>query len=154
MAEKLQKDEMIFEQARLAYPGRKRGFQVEWDYFRRVVRNWKTVIPLLGPAIERQAKERELLKSKGEFCPAWKDFKSWLLNHYWELSTPELDNQAKKKKTESDTLLKQARRDLKTYRKYIEENIDHPEKLKGIPQGALYLYNKERQKLEGEETPW
>ncbi|MCK9520399.1 MAG: hypothetical protein M0R74_15450, partial [Dehalococcoidia bacterium] len=61
MAEKLQKDEMIFEQARLAYPGRKRGFQVEWDYFRRVVRNWKTVIPLLGPAIERQAKERELL---------------------------------------------------------------------------------------------
>lgn len=146
MAEKPQKDEMIFEQARQSYPGRKRGFQVEWDYFRRVVRNWKTVIPLLGPAIERQAKERELLKSKGEFCPAWKDFKSWLYNHYWELTTPELDKPKQRKTSPKDEYWREAKKELDQYRRYIEENKSNPDALKAIPIRALILYNREQQR--------
>ena len=74
-----------FEQARLAYPGRKRGADTEYDYYLYVLKKKKlreaTVTPLLLPAIREQIAER----SKEGFHPHWKYFKSWLLNTDWEI---------------------------------------------------------------------
>jgi len=74
-----------FEAAREAYPGRKRGADTEYKYYQYVLKKKKlkedTITPLLMPAIQRQIKERQ----KEGFHPHWKDFKSWLLNKYWEM---------------------------------------------------------------------
>ena len=75
-----------FEAARQLYPGRKRGADTEYDYYvNRVLKKHRlkeaTITPLLSPAIQRQIQERQ----KQGFHPHWKDFKSWLLNRYWEL---------------------------------------------------------------------
>ncbi len=76
-----------FERARLMYPGSKRGLDTEFDYFKKKVKDWKGVLTLLAPAIKRQMDWRESA-DPNQFIPEWKDFKSWILNRYWEIETP------------------------------------------------------------------
>lgn len=74
-----------FEKARKAYPGQKRGLDTEFDYFKQKVKDWKEVLPELKPAIEQQKQYRQKQESAGNFVPAWKHFKSWIYNRYWEM---------------------------------------------------------------------
>lgn len=76
-----------FEKARLIYPGSKRGDDTEFEYFKKKIKDWKEVITLLVPAIKQQIEWRENAEP-GKFVPEWKDFKSWILNRYWEIETP------------------------------------------------------------------
>ncbi len=57
----------IFEQSRQLYPGTKRGGQTEFGNFKRH-KDWKTVLPLLKPAVERQIEWRA--ESNCEFMPS------------------------------------------------------------------------------------
>jgi len=79
--EKLKKAKEIFEQARKIYPGTKRGLDTEFVYFCKMHKDWRDVLPLLKPAIERQISYRK--KAKG-FVPEWKHFKTWLYSKSWE----------------------------------------------------------------------
>lgn len=137
-----------FEAARLLYPGRKRGLATEFCDFRSSpkIKDWKNVLPLLVPAIERQIEEKLLLNASQEFCPKWPDFERWIKNRRWEDSTPKLDSIKHKKKSEKNEYWVQAKKDLETYREYIREYENNPEALKAIPRGALVLYNKEKEK--------
>jgi hypothetical protein len=79
----------IFESARKAYQGTKRGCQTEFDDFTRKHKDWKEVLPLLEAVIKRQIDNREKLKfarqtDRNVFIPPWKNFKTWLYNRCWE----------------------------------------------------------------------
>ena len=73
--------EMLFEQSRLLFPGTKRGSQTEFDNFKKH-KDWKNVLPLLKPAVERQIQWR--LNSNGDFRPGWKNFRTWINRTCWE----------------------------------------------------------------------
>ena len=78
-----------FEQARLLYPGRKRGLQPEWDDFvKKHRRHINEICPLLKPAIEKQIAYRESTK---DWCPEWKNFKTWLHGSWWTEEIPQTD---------------------------------------------------------------
>ena len=77
----------LFEQARKAYAGTKRGLDTELNEFRKKHDDWREVLAFLLPAIKAQIKWRETA-SAGEFRPSWKHFKTWLSQRDWELETP------------------------------------------------------------------
>ena len=79
----------LFEEARKLYPGRKRGFQPEWDDFvKKHRRRANEICPLLKPAIEKQIAYRESTK---DWCPQWKNFKTWLRGSWWTEQMPQTD---------------------------------------------------------------
>ncbi|KKM75828.1 hypothetical protein LCGC14_1386380 [marine sediment metagenome] len=79
----------LFEEARKLYPGRKRGFQPEWDDFvKKHKRRIDDICPLLTPAIEKQIAYRERTK---EWCAQWKNFKTWLYGSWWTEIQPQSD---------------------------------------------------------------
>lgn len=71
----------IFELARKAYPGVKRGLDTEFDYFRKKHRDWKDVLPLLSPVIKEQAEKWDKTFTAKQFIP---HFKTWIFNRKWE----------------------------------------------------------------------
>lgn len=72
-----------FEQVRQLYPGTTRGLPTELDNFKRH-KDWRDVLPLLAPAIEAQIKWRKTAKN-GEFREAWKHFRTWINQRWWEM---------------------------------------------------------------------
>lgn len=77
-----------FDSFRQKYPGRKGGLDVEFEYFIKKNKEYRTIIPLLGPAIDRQLEIRrvkELLKEQGDidFIANWKDLQTWLNGKCW-----------------------------------------------------------------------
>lgn len=80
---------LIFDLARKEFYGIKRGLQTEFDNFRKQHRDWKKILPLLLPAIKYQIANRQQLKSKREFVPPPKHFKTWINNSCWEETAPE-----------------------------------------------------------------
>lgn len=73
-----------FEEVRKLYPGTKLGYQVEFDNFRKKFKDWKNILPLLGPAIITQMEYRESASREDVFVPEWKHFKTWINNRCWE----------------------------------------------------------------------
>lgn len=85
-------DKSVFEQARVLYPGHKRGLDTEFEYFTKVHKDYPALLPLLLPAIQKQIQWRAAasLNPKG-FVPPWQHFKTWLFNRSWELEVPALE---------------------------------------------------------------
>lgn len=79
-----------FEKARKLYPGSKRGLKTEFDYFKHKIKDWKNVVTMLAPAIERQISIREKKITNKEWVPEWKGFSSWIFNRFWEMEMEEL----------------------------------------------------------------
>lgn len=71
-----------FNEARTLYPGTKRGNPTEFANFKKKHGDWKTIIPLLLPAIQKQKQWRS--EANGEFRPPWKIFATWINNSCWE----------------------------------------------------------------------
>ena len=73
-----------FEKARLAYPGIKRGADVEYENYIKKLKKFKLkesdITPLLLPAIEFQTKERQ----GQNWSASWKHFSTWINNRWWE----------------------------------------------------------------------
>ncbi|MFA5423556.1 MAG: hypothetical protein WC374_06820 [Phycisphaerae bacterium] len=85
-------EEEIFNLFRLKYPGTKRGNKVEFGYFCAKIKNWREVLPLLLPALEKQIRHREFLKSQNAFIPQWKNLKTWIYNQCWTEEPGEVQN--------------------------------------------------------------
>ncbi len=91
----------LFEEARKLYReagGTVRGFGPEWINFVKESKSkdWRecgwtidSVAPLLKPAIQAQIAHRAALKSKNEFGPPWKHFKTWINGQWWTEEIPQ-----------------------------------------------------------------
>lgn len=83
-------NQYLFEEARKLYPGTKRGNEVEYQNFSKKYRMKKdSIAPLLKPAIENQMAYREAQKKKGEWCPTWKHFSTWINGSWWTEEVPQ-----------------------------------------------------------------
>jgi hypothetical protein len=72
-----------FDQARVLYPGTKRGLVTEYNNFKTRYKDYKQLLALLKPAIEKQIRWRSSLPV-GKFVPEWKNFTTWINNRCWE----------------------------------------------------------------------
>lgn len=80
----------IFDQARIKYPGHKRGVETEFDYFCKVHKDYPALLPLLLPAIEKQIQWRLVAGLNPKtFIPPWQHFKTWVFNRSWEIEVPQ-----------------------------------------------------------------
>ncbi len=73
------KDKEHFNISQQKYYGTKRGLDEEFLNFCKHA-DWRTVLPLLAPAIDRQIKWRSMTK---EFVPPPKNFKTWINQRCW-----------------------------------------------------------------------
>ena len=94
-----------FEQARKLYQGTKRGYETELKDFCKH-KDWEKVISLLLPAIQTQIKVRQAMKKRGEFVPAWKNFKTWLNQRCWEEEYPQADKEPRQPEPKPPTIYK------------------------------------------------
>ena len=74
----------IFEKARKEFGGTVRGLNTEFGYFKKTHRDWRDCLTLLLPAIQSEKVHKENLRKSKAFCPAWKNFKTWIFNRCWE----------------------------------------------------------------------
>lgn len=88
--------ETLFNEARKAYPGTKRGFQVEWQNFRRKYKmNIFNHIHHLLPAINQQMAYREACDKADMWCADWKHFQTWINNQCWTEEQPRIGKRTK-----------------------------------------------------------
>lgn len=82
----------MFEEFRLAYNGRKRGHDTEFDYFIAQNKDWREVLPLLVGSITKENKLREEARAMRRFFPEQKNMQTYLngKNRAWELYAEDL----------------------------------------------------------------
>jgi hypothetical protein len=80
-----------FDLARKKFGGTRRGLQTEFGFFCKCHKDWKTELPKLAPAIEKEWQVRSWLKASNRFCAPWKNFKTWIYNRCWEQEWPEYE---------------------------------------------------------------
>ena len=73
----------IFEIFKKEYLGTKRGLDTEFKNFQKH-KDWKEVIELLLPSLEKQKKARAIKKGNGDFVPEWKNLSTYINNRCWE----------------------------------------------------------------------
>lgn len=71
-----------FDDARKAFPGSKRGLDVEWENFRKKY-SPPDVVPLLMAAIDRGKAYREGCVEVGAWCEHWPHFQTWINQARW-----------------------------------------------------------------------
>ncbi len=86
--------EAEFDAFRKAYKGTKRGFKAEFDNFKNKNANWREVVPLLMPALEREISWREKSQAAGQFVPQWAYLQTWINQHRWETEFGEVTTSA------------------------------------------------------------
>lgn len=75
----------LFEKARAAYPGTKRGSITEYTNFRKKHADFRLVAKALYVAVINQKNHKEYLKSRtNEFVPSWPNFSTWINGRRWE----------------------------------------------------------------------
>lgn len=73
-----------FEIFRKKYPGSKRGLDSEFTNFIKKHSDYKNVIELLLPAIEREINHHKECQNTKIFCPQYKNLQTWINNRCWE----------------------------------------------------------------------
>lgn len=76
--------ELEFEKFRKLYPGTKRGTETEFKNLKKKYKDWKTIIPLLIPALENEMNYHKIREIKGEFVPQYRNLSTWINNRCWE----------------------------------------------------------------------
>ena len=72
-----------FDVFRKLYIGSKNGLDTEYKNLKKH-KDYREIIPLLLPSLEKEYRYKEILKSKKEFCPPWKNLQTWINNRCWE----------------------------------------------------------------------
>ena len=81
--EEVSQEELIFEEFRKVYLGRKRGCQTELDNLKKKHKDWREILPLLKPAYERQCAAK--IAQKGKIDPQYeKNLQTYINNRCWE----------------------------------------------------------------------
>lgn len=83
-----------FEIFRQKYPGTKRGLDTEFENLQKKHKNWKEIIELLTPNLERQIEERKKING---FVPEWKHLQTYINQNGWELEYKQGQQQSLKK---------------------------------------------------------
>lgn len=79
--------EKQFEAFRLKYKefgGKARGFETEFENFKKKHQDWKEVTPILGFALEKENAERVQAIASGGFFPQMKNLQTYLNQRSWE----------------------------------------------------------------------
>lgn len=85
--------EQQFEDFRQHYPGIKRGFDKEFDNFKKKHPNWKDLLPLLVPAVDRLIAYTEQRRARGEWVAEYPHLQTWLNQSRWEVEFPNINEQ-------------------------------------------------------------
>lgn len=88
--------ERIFEDFRVAYKGRKRGFKIEFENLVKKNKNWREIVPLLIPALEKMEAWRDAAKKAGKFVPEYAMLQTWINQSRWEVEYDVEDLQIEK----------------------------------------------------------
>lgn len=82
----------MFEEFRQAYKGTKRGFKPEFENFKKKnQQNWKTIVPLLMPALQHMEAWREQQQAAMKFVPPYAMLQTWINQKRWTMEY-ELNN--------------------------------------------------------------
>lgn len=79
-----------FEEFRQLYPGKKLGFKKELDNFCRHD-DWREVLPMLKPALEKELEWRKQAKQNNNFVPQVANLQTWINQRRWEQELPEVE---------------------------------------------------------------
>lgn len=79
----------IFGVFRNAYPGEKRGLEVEFKNF--IEKNTPDTVHLLLPALQKELNYKGQAKAQGEFVASWKHLKTWVNQKCWTQEFPKLN---------------------------------------------------------------
>jgi len=113
--EKNKRINIYFENFRLKYPGIKRGYETEFSNFIKKHQDWNDIVSQLEQIIDNQIKYREILKSKNQFVPAWKNMQTWINQRCWEESTEIKTDTELTKEQKKEQILKELRNDKDSY---------------------------------------
>lgn len=120
------KSEQQFEDFRLKYPGIKRGFQIEFDNFRKKHPNWQDILPLLIPAVDRLIAYSEKCRARGQFVAEYPHLQTWLNQSRWEIEYPEVTEQQNPTNYGTSTLSDYDRRQ-EEFRQHIIDKLSSPD---------------------------
>lgn len=83
-----EENKLLFEEARIQYPGTKRGLDTEFENFKKKHEDYLTSTPLLLDAINTQMSWRKEMFEADMFVPEWKMFQTWINQRCWEDEKP------------------------------------------------------------------
>ena len=118
--------EQQFEDFRLHYPGIKRGFQIEFDNFKKKHPNWQDILPLLIPAVDRLIAYREQCRARGQFAAEYPHLQTWLNQSRWEIEYPDVTQQQTTTHYGTSADIEYERRQAE-FRDYITQKLATPE---------------------------
>lgn len=108
--------EIEFENFRKIYPGTKRGFETEFKNFQKH-KDYKEVVFLLIPALEKLKHWRDLKKLSGGFVPEYANLQTWINQRRWEVELEEIKQNGDK------TLKGNINREVSESRKHEEDRL-------------------------------
>jgi len=95
---KYKKELSIFNSFRGKFPGPKRGNETEFANFKKKHSNWKNILPLLEPALEKQKKARAAKVSADQWVPSQAALAVWINQSRWEIEVESTGQQASDKR--------------------------------------------------------
>lgn len=98
----MSEQKQIFELFRIAYPGTKRSLETEFTNFTKKHKDWKNIVSLLLPAIEKEIEHKAKEKDLTGWTSQYKMLQTWINQKSWEQELPALipknnNNQSKPK---------------------------------------------------------
>ena len=120
--------ELQFETFRKQYPGIKRGFKVEFDNFKKKNPNWRDIIPLLMPALQRLIDWRQKNQAAGGFVPPFKHLSTWINQRCWTEEFPDIIPNPSNINNHATTYPNQTSADRRAnFEKHIFERLASPD---------------------------
>lgn len=119
--------EQQFEDFRKYYPGIKRGFQIEFDNFKKKHPDWKEILPLLIPAVDRLIAYREQCRARGQFVAEYPHLQTWLNQSRWEIEYPEVTEQQQNPNNYGTSTLSDYDRRQEEFRQHIIDKLSSPD---------------------------
>lgn len=95
--------EKQFEEFRKAYKGRKRGHKEEFENFKKKNPDWREIVPLLMPALQRLEDYNAAAKAAGEWVPQWANLQTWINQRRWTEELPTMAAAASTQQTQVAT---------------------------------------------------
>lgn len=123
--------EQQFEDFRKHYPGIKRGFQKEFDNFKKKHPDWQDLLPLLIPAVDRLIAYTEQRCARGEWVAEYPHLQTWLNQSRWEVEFPDITEQPNNKQHSNNGYYKSSaeieyERRQAEFRDYISRKLATP----------------------------